>query len=732
MKQVVQSYKTGEVALRDVPVPLCGSKRILVRNRHSLISLGTERSTIELGRKSLLGKAASRPDLVRRAWDKAKKEGLLKTWQEAMGRLDTPTPLGYSSAGIIEQCGIAATEFSPGDRVACVGQGFASHAEFVSIPINLACRIPEGVSDDEASFGMLGIIALHGIRSAKLTFGSKVVVLGLGLLGLLTIQMLRAYGCEVIALDPAQDKTALANKLGFTHVTNQAEDLTRLCDVQTAGYGADAVIITAASKDRSLVDQSIQLCRSKGRIVIVGTADIHPDRNELWLKEIELVVSRAAGPGSLDPLYELEGVDLPIGEVRWTQKRNLQEFLRLIADKKVDVASLITHRYDIDQAESVYAQFVAGQLAQAIGVLLTYPNTGHIERSLPISNTHTNAAGANTLQIGVIGAGLFGKALLLPALKGLPNVALHTLATGSGASVEHSARKFGFTNQTTDAATIWGNDTIHAVVGLTPHSQHAKLVQTAIQNNKALFLEKPLCTTEEELAELKQIAAAAQSLPVIFVGHNRRYSPHTLQMQKWLAGRQGPLVLQMRVNTGFVPASHWVHSDDEGRSRIVGEVSHFIDYIQCLVNAPIVRVSAERISGDNRSAVNNDNVAMSFKLADGSVGTLIYSASGDKAYSREMTEIFFDGKTIASKDFRVSELHVNGKTTLFKTSSQEMGYKQELENFAACVKGDLQPSVHLAQNLDTMAVIFAIERALATASVETLTVTRHYEQTMPS
>ena len=730
MKQVVQSYKTGEVTLRDVPVPQCGSKRILVRNRHSLISLGTERSTIELGRKSLLGKAASRPDLVRRAWDKAKKEGLLKTWQEAMGRLDTPTPLGYSSAGIIEQCGIAATEFSPGDRVACIGQGFASHAEFVSIPVNLACRIPEGVSDDEASFGMLGIIALHGIRSAKLSFGSKVVVLGLGLLGLLTIQMLRAYGCEVIALDPAQDKTAVANRLGFKHVTNQAEDLTRLCDVQTAGYGADAVIITAASKDRSLVDQSIQLCRSKGRIVIVGTADIHPDRNELWLKEIELVVSRAAGPGSLDPLYELEGVDLPIGEVRWTQKRNLQEFLRLIADKKVDVASLITQRYDIDQAESVYAQFVAGQLVQPIGVLLTYPNTGHIDRSLPMPNMRASAAGANTVQIGVIGAGLFGKALLLPALKSLPNVALHTLATGSGASVEHSARKFGFANQTTDAATVWGDNKIHAVVGLTPHSQHATLVQTAIQTNKALFLEKPICTTEEDLGELRQTAAAAQSLPVIFVGHNRRYSPHTLQMQKWLAGRQGPLVLQMRVNTGFVPGSHWVHSDDEGRSRIVGEVSHFIDLIQCLVDAPIVRVSAERISGDNRSAVNNDNVAMSFKLADGSVGTLIYAASGDKAYSREMTEIFFDGKTISSKDFRISELHAGGKAVTFKTSSQEMGYTQELEKFVACIQGDLSSAPHLDQSFSTMAVIFAIERALATASVQSLVNTRSNEQKM--
>ena len=720
MKQVVQSYKTGEVTLREVPVPQCGSKRILVRNRHSLISLGTERSTIELGRKSLLGKAASRPDLVRRAWDKAKKEGLLKTWQEAMGRLDTPTPLGYSSAGIIEQCGIAATEFSPGDRVACVGQGYASHAEFVSIPVNLACRIPDGVQDDEASFGMLGIIALHGIRSAKLTFGSKVVVLGLGLLGLLTVQMLRAYGCEVIALDPAQDKTAIALKLGFQHVTNQTEDLTLLCDTQTAGYGADAVIITAASKDRSLVDQSIQLCRSKGRIVIVGTTDIHPDRNELWLKEIELVVSRAAGPGSLDPLYELEGVDLPIGEVRWTQKRNLQEFLRLIADKKVDVLSLVTHRYSIEQAENVYAQFVAGQLVQPIGVLLSYPNTAQIARSLPTPDSRATAAGEKRLQIGVIGAGLFGKALLLPALKSLPNVALHTLATGSGASVEHSARKYGFANQATDATTLWGDSGIHAIVGLTPHSQHAKLVQSAIQMNKALFLEKPLCISEEELAELRQFAANAQMLPVIFVGHNRRFSPHTVQMQKWLAGRQAPLVLQMRVNTGFVPVSHWVHSEDEGRSRIVGEMSHFIDLIECLVNAPIVRVSAERISGDNRSVVNNDNVAVTFKLADGSVGTLIYSASGDKAYSREMTEIFFDGKTLVSKDFRLSELYQGGKATTFKTSSQEMGYRQELEHFVACVQGNQSPATNLAQSFSTMAVIFAIERALSFASVETL------------
>jgi predicted dehydrogenase/threonine dehydrogenase-like Zn-dependent dehydrogenase len=721
MKQVVQSYKTGEVALRDVPVPRCGSKGILVRTSHSLISLGTERSTIELGRKSLLGKAASRPDLVRRAWDKARKEGLLKTWQEAMGRLDTPTPLGYSAAGVVEECGISATEFSPGDRVACVGQGFASHAEFISIPVNLACRIPDQVTDTEAAFGMLGMIALHGVRSANLTFGSRVVVMGLGLLGLLTIQILRAYGCEVIAFDPATDKIALAQRYGFNSVAIDTAELTRLTEARTQSYGADAVIITAATKDRAPVDQAIHLCRSKGRIVVVGTADIHPDRNELWLKEIELVVSKAAGAGSLDPVYEIEGVDLPIGEVRWTEKRNLQEFLRLIAEKKIDVQSLITHRFAISDAENVYKQFIAGQLTQPVGVLLEYPTSAPIQRHLTIPHTRANdIAKGSSINIGVIGAGLFGKALLLPALKQQTDIVLHTLATGSGASVEHSARKFGFLHQATDAFQIWNTPEIKAVVGLTPHSQHARLVQLAIEHNKALFLEKPLCTTSEELAELRQLATTQDQLPVLFIGHNRRFSPHTQKIQHWLAKRQSPLVLQMRVNSGFIPSSHWVHSTDEGRSRIVGEMSHFIDLIQALVGAPITRVSAERISGDNQSSINNDNIALSFKLADGSVGTLVYSASGDKAYSREALEIFFDGQTISSKDFRVSEIFRNGKSEAFKTRNQEMGYTEELMQFVDCVAGRAKQPVPTSELFATMDVIFAIEQSLATGQVVTM------------
>lgn len=715
MKQVVQSHKTGTVTLREVPVPQCGTKRVLVRNRCSLISIGTERSTIELGRKSLVGKAAARPDLVRRVWDKAKKEGLLKTWQEAIGRLDTPTPLGYSSAGVIEECGSAVTEVSPGDRVACVGQGFASHAEMVAVPVNLMCRIPEGVSVEQASFGMLGVIAMHGIRCGGLSFGSRVVVMGLGLLGLLTVQILRAYGCEVMAMDPDPEKVDLAAKLGFKNAVGQPSQLQALVQAETRAYGADAALITAATKNRDPVDQAIQLCRPKGRIVVVGVADIHPDRNELWQKEVELMVSKAAGPGSLDPLYEIEGVDLPIGDVRWTQKRNLEEFLRLLQNGTLDVNPLISHRFSITDAENVYSTLMKGSLSSPIGVLLEYPESASIQRRLVFpGQVRSESPQEGAVPTGVIGAGLFGKALLLPALKKEPKINLHTLVTRSGANTDHNGRKFGFAEQATEESAVWDAEVIEAVVGLTPHHHHASLVKSAIRTGKALFLEKPLCISAEELESIEQLAVEADQLPVIMVGHNRRFSPHVKQLQKWLKPRKNPLVAQMRVNAGFVSADHWVHSKDEGRSRIVGEMSHFIDLLQGLTGSVICRVHAERIGGDNRSAVNNDNIVVSMKFKEGSVASLTYAASGDKAYSRESLEVFFGGHTLFCEDFRVSEKHTGGKNETFKTSGQELGYKEELKHFAQCVKGQEKLMVSLEEAFTTMSTIFAIERSLAT------------------
>ena len=721
MKQVVQNYKTGEVKLREVSVPECGSKRVLVRNRFSLVSIGTERSTIELGKKSLAGKAAARPDLVRRVWDKAKKEGLVKTWQEAMGRLDTPTPLGYSSAGEILECGNAVTEVSPGDKVACIGQGFASHAEIVSIPANLMTRIPQNVSLEQASFGMLGVIALHGIRCGGLSFGGRVSIMGLGLLGLLTLQMLRAYGCEVIAFDPDLEKVKLAKQLGFENVVNQVGELSALVETQTGSSGVDAVLITAATKKRDPVDQAIQLCRSRGKIVVVGVADIHPDRNELWQKEVELVVSRAAGPGSLDPLYEIEGVDLPIGDVRWTQKRNLEEFLRLLENEKINVSPLISHRFSIESAENAYNQLLSGNLKNPIGVLLEYPQSTDIRRQINIPDSSIKPRiQKNTIRTGVIGAGLFGKALLLPTLQKEREFFLHTLVTRSGANSEHNARKFGFKIQATEESAVWDSEEVEAVIGLTPHNHHASLVESSIKTGKALFLEKPLCISEEELDKLESMAVSSSQLPIIMVGHNRRFSPHIEQLQKWLLSRKNPLVIQVRVNSGFVPSDHWVHSEGEGRSRIVGEMTHFIDLLHAITGASNSRVHAERIGGDNRSAVNNDNIVVTLKFKEGSVANLTYAASGDKAFSREKIEIFFEGNTLVSEDSRISKKHFGGKTETFKTHGQEMGYREELKHFASLIRGEEIKTVTLNEAFETMRTVFAIETSLSTGQAISL------------
>jgi len=714
LKQVLQNYKTGEVKLHEVPVPECSSKRVLVRNRFSLVSIGTERSTIALGKKSLVGKAVARPDLVRRVWDKAKKEGVVKTWQESMGRLDTPTPLGYSSAGEVLECGKAVTEVSPGDRVACIGQGFASHAEIVSIPANLMTKIPQGVSEEQASFGMLGVIALHGIRCGYVSFGGRVAVMGLGLLGLLTLQILRAYGCEIVAFDPDPEKVNLAKRLGFENVVGKAVDLNALVETKTHSSGVDAVLITASTKKREPVDQAVQLCRSKGRIVIVGVVDIHPDRNELWQKEVELIVSKAAGPGSLDPLYEIEGVDLPIGDVRWTQKRNLQEFLRLLQIEKIDVNVLISHRFSIEFAESTYSKLISGNLSNPVGVLLEYPEAQTVHRHLNLPNpSRKDRSLTDLINTGVIGAGLFGKTLLLPALQKEREIFLHTLVTRSGANSEHSSRKFGFEIQATEESAVWESDQIEAVIGLTPHHHHASLVESSIRTGKSLFLEKPLCVSEEELKHLESLATTTSQLPVIMVGHNRRFSPHSEQLQKWLLYRQNPMVIHLRVNSGFVPSDHWVHSEEEGRSRVVGEMTHFIDLLQVLSGTNIMRVHAERIGGDNRSVINNDNIAVTMKFHEGTVANLTYAASGDKAYSREKLEIFCEGNTIVSEDYRISKRHFRGKTETFKTHGQKIGYQEEIKHFALCVKGQESISVSLNEAFETMRIVFAIENSLA-------------------
>lgn len=724
MKQIIQNYRTGELELAEVPVPLCSSNKILVKNMASLISIGTERSIIELGKKSLLGKAKARPDLVKRFIEKAKKEGFIKTFREALGRLDTPTPLGYSSAGIVVEVGSNVHKFSPGDRVACIGAGYASHAEYITVPEMLCAHLPERIAFEEGSFGMLGIIALHGIRCVKLTFGESIAVIGLGLLGLLTVQILKSYGCRVMGMDIDPIKVELAKKLGMCNFFSEEDEFKNGLERATNGYGADAVIITAATKSDVPVNTAVDIARYGGRIVLVGVADIHPQRNEMWHKEVEIIVSKAGGPGTFDPFYENKGIDYPVGYVRWTENRNLEEFLRLIAEDKVDVKSLISHRFKIDQAEAVYKDMLDNKGGPYIGVILEYPELSVDNRYqiLDISKrkivlkptSNISHLTSNTVSVGVIGAGLFGKALLLPALKKIKDIRFHTLSTSSGANTYHAARRYGFENCTTDYREILNNKDINAVIILTPHSLHAKMVIEALKAGKNVFVEKPLCINEQELRDI--IATYNSQLITnncfLMVGYNRRFSPHSAKVREYLENRQDPMVINYRINAGFIPTDHWVHSEEEGGGRIIGEVCHFVDMIQFLTKSNPIRVYSERISGNNKTAVNSDNTVCVLKFEDGSVGNIIYSASGDKAFSREQIEIFCEGKTIVIKDYKETFFHYSGKRKSFKTFNQEMGYKEELQHLFDVVSGRVGPKPTPDEIFSSTLTVFKINEAL--------------------
>lgn len=719
MLQLIQNYRTGKLELADVPVPGVSANTILVKNYASLISIGTERSIIELGRKSLLGKAKARPDLVKRFLDKAKKEGFWKTFQEALGRLDNPVPLGYSSAGVVVEVGRNIHKFSPGDRVACIGAGYASHAEYITVPENLCCLIPENVSFEEASFGMLGSIAMHGIRCANLTFGERVAVIGLGLLGLLTIQILNAYGCVVMGFDIDRGKVELAKGLGFDAISSDTEDFKNLIDKYTNGFGADAVILTAATKSDVPVNLAVDIARFRGRVVVVGVADIHPDRNELWHKEVEIIVSKAAGPGSLDPIYENKGVDYPTGYLRWTENRNLAEFLRLVSGKKVLLEPLITHRFSIETAVQVYENIMNNKGGPYVGVVLKYSAEKDIsqERLKQLKET----AKSSSVVMGVIGAGLFGKALLIPALSKLSDVRFHTLSTSSGTNAYHTAKKYGFENATSDYRMIINNEEINSVVILTPHSLHAKMVVECLQAGKHVFVEKPLCINEEQLKEIKDIYSSVmkeqQYAPFLMVGYNRRFSPHTEKLKSFISNRKDPLMIHYRVNAGFVPPEHWVHSEEEGGGRIIGEICHFIDLMIYLTESLPLQVYAERVSGNNKTIVNDDNVAILIKFKDGSVGNIFYSASGDKAFSRERVEVYSEGKTLIIEDFKNSLFWLTGRTKRFKTLNQEIGYREELNHFIDVIKGNEKPKITYEEIYYSTLTTFKIIESLSKGKV---------------
>ncbi|MDX2039795.1 MAG: bi-domain-containing oxidoreductase [Acidobacteriota bacterium] len=705
MKQVIQNFRSGVLKVDDVPETICRSGGILVNNVASLVSAGTEKMTVDLAQKSLVGKAAERPDLVRQVIGKLRKDGLMATLRTVKAKLDTPVALGYSCAGVVREVGGSVDDFQVGDRVACAGMNYASHAETIFVPKNLAVKIPDGVSFDEAAFVTLGAIALQGVRTAEVKLGDAVAVIGLGLLGQLTVQILKAAGCRVIGIDLEASKVALAVEFGCDAAALRSDDVESAVKQFTDSFGADAVIVTAAADTNDPIELAGVIARDRAIVSMVGAVRMDVPRKVYYEKELQLRLSRSYGPGRYDADYEERGKDYPIGYVRWTERRNMQEFLRLVATKAVKLDRLITHRIPIEQAEQAY-DIITGKTRQNyLGILLTYDETANRSaNSITLRTPHKAAE----VRLGMIGAGNFAKSVLLPRLAKLGGVSLVGLATATGRTAKAVGEQFGFVFCTTDFRELLQREDINAILIATRHDTHAAMAAEAIRAGKTVFVEKPLATTEEALAEV--VAAVEQNQGRVLVGFNRRFSSLASEMKQFFDDA-GSLAITYRINAGEIPKESWIQQD-EGGGRIVGEVCHFVDYLQFLTGAEPTEVFAYR------SAAGADTLSIVVKFSDGSVGNINYFANGDRALPKERVEVFGGGRSAVLDDFRQLEMWRDGKRKTSKRMSQDKGFDQELAEFVAAVRlGEEMPIDWRSLVMTTLATL-RIEDSLRSGKPE--------------
>lgn len=727
MKQVLQNLKTGQTIVADVPIPTPQAGEVQIRTAASLVSAGTERMLVSFAEKSLVGKARSRPDLVRQVIDKARREGPLTTLEAAFNRLDQPMPLGYSSAGTITALGEDVQGLRVGQRVACAGGNYAVHAEYACVPVNLVAPLSDNVDFDSAAFTTLGAIALHGFRLAGAQLGERVAVIGLGLLGLLAVELAQAAGCSIFGVDLSPERVALARDLGAQAVGRDGAEEAALAF--SHGRGCDAVLICADTASDDPVTLAGAIARDRARVVAVGAVGLNIPRKVYYEKELTFLNSRSYGPGRYDPGYEEGGRDYPIGYVRWTEGRNLEAVADLLANRRLDLHPLISHRFPIEQAPQAY-ELITGKLKQPfLGVLLTYGAaeaesstaeavTGKVDAvgAAPAAIAASSANGprstrpAGPVGVGVLGAGNFATAVMLPALKSIPAVKLVGIASASGMSARHAASKFGFAYAESDAARLLSDPAVEALAILTRHNLHAPQVLAALAAGKHVFCEKPLALSLEELDQI-QAALAQPGSPLLTVGFNRRFAPLAVQMAGFFRGRSEPLLMHYRVNAGYIPLNHWTHDLEQGGGRIIGEGCHFIDLLASLVGAPPVSVSAHGLL--DRGRYREDNVHLAFSFPDGSLGTVDYIANGDKSFPKERVEVFGGGKAAALDDFRSLELAGNDRRQVFRSRlRQDKGHRAEWVAFAAAIQAGSPPTIPYEQ-------IFGVSRA-AIAAVEAL------------
>ncbi|MEW6179234.1 MAG: bi-domain-containing oxidoreductase [Chloroflexota bacterium] len=691
MKQLLQNLRDGKAVVVDVPAPMPKPGSALVRNAVSLISAGTERMVVDFASRSLLGKARSRPDLVRQVLDKARREGLLTTLEAVFNRLDQPMALGYSSAGTVVAVGEGVEDLKAGDRVACAGGGYAVHAEYVVVPRQLLTPLPPEVDFESAAFTTLATIALHGFRLAEPQIGENIAVIGLGLLGLLSAGIARAAGCKVLGIDLNPQRIVLAEQMGAAAVSRaQAEEAGRSF---TGGRGFDAVLICADTSSSDPVELAGALARDRGKVIAVGAVGMSLPRKVYYEKELQFIVSRSYGPGRYDPQYEEKGIDYPYGYVRWSEGRNLQAVVELLASRALNVQPLISHRFPIEQADAAY-ELISGKSSQPfLGVLLTYPEP--VAESQPlrkVSVTPNPAMAATPLpKLGVLGAGNYATAVFLPVIQKTGGVEKKGIATASGLSARHAAERYGFGFASSQETDILGNPEIDLVAILTRHQHHARQVMQALQAGQHVFCEKPLAITPAELDAVQKVLEE-QPAALLTVGFNRRFAPFSQKLITFFANRREALYIHYRVNAGYLPLSHWLHDPAQGGGRIIGEGCHFIDYLTFLVGEPPLAVRAWGLPDYDR--YRQDNVSMTFRFPDGSIGTVTYLANGDKSLPKERLEIFCGGRVAVLEDFRSLELIQDGRREKFTSRlRQDKGHLGLWQAFLQAVKQGGQPPI---------------------------------------
>lgn len=723
MKQLLQYVRTGETAVVDVPAPMPGPSQILVRVGASLVSAGTERMVVDFAQKNLLEKARSRPDLVRQTLDKARREGVLATFEAVQNRLDQPMALGYSCAGTVIAVGDAVASFAVGDRVACAGGGYAVHAEIVAVPQTLAVRLPEQVSDEAASFTTVAAIALQGVRLAEVKLGESVAVIGLGLLGQLTVQILKAAGCIVVGTDLQQSRVDLARALG-ADAAGGGEEFAALCLRLTGGRGVDAVLIAADTKSNQPVELAGEVARDKGVVVAIGAVGTEVPRRSFYYKELDFRISRSYGPGRYDAQYEDEGRDYPYAYVRWTEQRNMEAVVGLIAAGGLNLGPLITHRFAIEDAPRAY-ELITGKSAEPfLGVVLTYPGDAvpAAVAALPLrprAAAQDRAPQERAVRLGVIGAGVYASATLLPALRAIPTVERVAVASARGVSARAAAERFGFAYCATDVGALLADRAINTVAIVTRHNLHARQTIAALAARKHVFVEKPLCLAEAELDAVATAYAAAQELAraegrgglALVVGYNRRFAPMVVALKEQLARVREPLLLTCRVNAGYIPPQHWTQDPVVGGGRLLGEGCHFLDLLLFLAGSPVRRVETRALPDGGR--YSRDNLLVTLEFASGSLGQLVYAAGGDKGFGKEVVEVFGGGLAARLDDYRSLSIR-HGDTRVEQTARlrADKGHRALWRALAAHIAGGAPAPIAVAELFHSTRVALAARRSL--------------------